>query len=144
MTEKRRKELKLLLAIAIIALSLWFAAGATENFLNPIRYVSEVTAQPQEYIDRSVQVAGLIVEGSWVEVGPNDYRFLLTDGNATIKVEYAGQLPGTFKPGVGITAIGTMRGADTLKAEKLLAKCPSKYQQELGKAYEEEKAKGGA
>ncbi|MEK6977285.1 MAG: cytochrome c maturation protein CcmE [Candidatus Hydrothermarchaeota archaeon] len=141
MTGRRRKELKLLLAVAIIAVSLWFAAGATENFLNPIRYVSEVAAQPQDYMGRSVQVAGLIVEGSWVEVGPNAYSFLLTDGNATIKVEYAGPLPGTFKPGVGITAIGTMTGADTLRAEKLLAKCPSKYQQELGKVYEEERAK---
>lgn len=144
MEKRRSKELKLLLAIIAVAVSLWLAAGATENFLNPIRYVSEVTSHPQDYMDRQVQVAGLVVEGSWVEVGPNAHRFRLTDGNATMNVEYAGPLPGTFKPGVGITAIGTMREADTLKAEKLLVKCPSKYQQELAKVYEEQKAKGRA
>ncbi|MFQ5800436.1 MAG: cytochrome c maturation protein CcmE [Candidatus Hydrothermarchaeales archaeon] len=70
-------------------------------------------------------------------MGPNTYTFKLTDGNATIDVEYTGDIPGTFKPGVGITVIGNLVSPDKVAAHKLLAKCPSKYEQTLRDAQEE-------
>jgi cytochrome c-type biogenesis protein CcmE len=100
-------------------------------FLNPLKYVSEVTAAPEEYLNRNVQVVGVIVEGTWEQIGDNSFAFKLTDGNGTVDVDYTGDVPGTFKPGVGITVIGTLTAPDKVVAHKLLAKCPSKYEETL-------------
>lgn len=133
MDKKRAKKIKLVLGILIIVLSLWLSVNAIEDFLNPIRFVSEVTAQPSDYLNRNVQIAGLIVKDSLKKEGEK-YRFKLTDGNGTINVEYEGVDPvPDVKPGVGITVVGVLTSEDTIKASKILIKCPSKYKEELSK-----------
>jgi cytochrome c-type biogenesis protein CcmE len=84
-----------------------------------------------------VQVVGVIVDGSWEQTGPNTYVFKLQDEFDTVDVEYTGDVPGTFKPGVGITVIGTLVSPDKVEANKLLAKCPSKYEETLKEAQAE-------
>lgn len=141
-TEKKHK---VLLGVAIIALSLWAGISAIEDFLNPIKFVSEVTAEPEKYMDRNVQIAGLIIRES-IEPGdaPNSYSFRLTDGNATINVEYTGTDPvPELRPGVGVTVIGVLVSEDTVRSNKILRKCPSKYQEELTQAYLKEQGTAG-
>lgn len=133
----------------VIILGLWLSASSIQDFLDPIKFVSEVTAQPGDYVNRNVQVAGLIVKET-LEMGeePNSYVFDLTDGKATIKVRYRGSDPvPEVKPGVGVTVIGTLSPDGTLTSNKVLLKCPSKYQQELDKVYQQRKSQayaGGA
>jgi cytochrome c-type biogenesis protein CcmE len=134
---QEKKKIKLAAGIVIVVLLLLMSIDAIGNFLNPLKFVSEVTAQPEEYLNRNVQVVGVIVDGTWEQVGLNTYTFKLTDGNATVDVEYTGDIPGTFKPGVGITVIGSLVSPDKVVANKLLAKCPSKYEQTLKDAKEE-------
>lgn len=134
---QEKKKIKLGAGIIIVVLLLLMSIDAIGNFLNPLKFVSEVTAQPEEYLNRNVQVVGVIVEDTWEQVGLNTYTFKLTDGNATIDVEYTGDIPGTFKPGVGITVIGSLVSPEKVEAHKLLAKCPSKYEQTLRDAQEE-------
>jgi cytochrome c-type biogenesis protein CcmE len=134
---QEKKKIKLAVGIVIVVLLLLMSIDAIGNFLNPLKFVSEVTAQPEEYLNRNVQVVGVIVDGTWEQTGPNTYTFELTDGNATVDVEYTGDIPGTFKPGVGITVIGSLVSPDKVVANKLLAKCPSKYEQTLKDAKEE-------
>ncbi len=131
MDRKRSKEIKLFIGLAVIVLLLGMSVNAIGSFLNPLKFVSEVTAEPELYVNRSVQVVGFIVEGSWQQVGPSSYEFKLTDGNATVDVDFTGDIPGTFKPGIGITVIGTLISPDKVMAHKLLAKCPSKYEQSI-------------
>jgi cytochrome c-type biogenesis protein CcmE len=88
-------------------------------------------------MNKNVQVVGVVVDGTWEQVGPNTFEFKLTDGNDTVDVEYTGDVPGTFKPGVGITVIGTLVSPDKVVANKLLAKCPSKYEETLMDAKEQ-------
>lgn len=131
------KKTKVVLGMGILLLGLWISVSAIEDFLSPIKFVSEVTAQPEAYLNRNVQVAGLIVRNS-LQRGeePNSYVFDLTDGKATIRVEYSGSAPvPKVKPGVGVTVIGVLVSEDTLKSNKILIKCPSKYQEELTRAY---------
>lgn len=132
-----KKKVKLAIGILAVVLLLLFSIDSIGNFLNPLKFVSEVTAKPEEYLNRNVQVVGVIVEGTWEQVGPNSFIFKLTDGNATVDVEYIGDVPGTFKPGVGITVIGTLVSPDKVVANKLLAKCPSKYEETLKDAKDE-------
>jgi cytochrome c-type biogenesis protein CcmE len=139
MDEMKARRVKVLLGVAIIGLSILIGVDAMENFLNPLKYVSEVTSEPEKYIGRNVQVVGWIVDGSWrTGERPGSYLFELTDGEATIMVKYTGDPPGTLRPGVGITVIGVMTSEDTLTSNKLLIKCPSKYEQTLREAYEEQ------
>lgn len=131
MPGKKGKQTKLLVGIVIVILLLVLSLDSIGSFLNPLKFVSEVTAQPEVYLNKNVQVVGFIVNGTWEETGPKEYAFRLTDGNATIDVEYKGDIPGTFKPGIGITVIGTLVTPDKVVANKLLAKCPSKYEQSI-------------
>jgi cytochrome c-type biogenesis protein CcmE len=143
------KKLKVVFGGFIILLGIWLSASSIEDFLNPIKFVSEVTAQSEDYVNRNVQVAGLIVKET-LEKGeePNSYFFDLTDGKSTIKVRYRGSDPiPDVKPGVGVTVIGTLSPDGTLTSNKVLFKCPSKYQEELDKVYQQEKSavySGGA
>lgn len=131
------KKLKLLAGVIIIILSLWMSVGAIEDFLNPIKFVSEVTARPEQHLNRGVQIAGHIVQGSMQMAAPGYYKFRLTDYNATINVEYSGVPLPELKTGVGITVVGVLTSPDTIKSSKVLIKCPSKYEQSL----QERKAK---
>jgi len=91
---------------------------------------------------RTVQVAGGLVAGS------SDYdeatgvlSFTLTElegegadagvgaGRGTIRVAYGGIKPANFEEAISIVAIGRWAEDDAaFRAEKLLVKCPSKYQ----------------
>ncbi len=131
MDKKKAKQVKLIVGVSIIILLLAMSANAIGDFLDPMKLVSEVTAQPEDYLNRNIQVVGFIVDGTWQQTGPNTYIFKLTDGNATIDVEYTGDVPGTIKPDVGVTVIGTLVSPDKVVANKLLLKCPSKYEQDI-------------
>lgn len=143
------KKLRVVAGGFVILLGVWMSASSIEDFLDPIKFVSEVVAQPEEYMNRNVQVAGLIVkETVEKEEEPNSYLFDLTDGKSTIKVRYQGSDPiQNVKPGVGVTVIGTLSPDGTLISNKVLFKCPSKYQQKLDEVYWEENSQaydGGA
>lgn len=130
------KKTKVAVGIAVVFLGLWMSVSSIESFLNPIKFVSEVTAKPGEYLNRNLQVAGLIVQDSLQKESDSSYAFDLTDGNATIRVKYTGSDPvPKVKPGVGVTVIGVLTSEDTLRSNKILIKCPSKYQEELTQAY---------
>jgi len=131
-----KKKLRLVALVLVIALAVWFGANEVTNFLNPIRYVGEVAGEPGRYLGKPVQVTGFMVNGSLESKG-NVHEFRLTDGEATLKVSYTGILPAELRDEAGVTAIGTLASADTIEANKLLVKCPSKYEQEYSWVAEE-------
>lgn len=130
MDKKLEKKIKLAAGAAIIVLALLWSASAMESFLSPYKFVSEVAASPQDFIGRNAYILGIIEEGTLRREG-STYRFRLSDGNASLNVIYEGQLPSDLKKTVGITVIGTLVSEDTIKADNVLAKCPSKYEQTL-------------
>lgn len=139
MNKKKAKQVKLIVGVSIIILMLAISANAIGDFLDPMKLVSEVTSRPEDYLNRNIQVIGFIVEDTWQKTGLNTYIFRLTDGNATIDVEYTGDVPGTIKPDVGVTVIGTLVSPDKVVANKLLLKCPSKYEQDIRDTIESKK-----
>lgn len=93
------------------------------------RQVSDLTAQDLD--GKNVQVGGKVVEGSIVRDG-SGYHFTildLTGKQATVKVDYSGQMPETFGPNVDVVVTGPFAAATAvISAEKLQTKCPTKYQ----------------
>ena len=84
-----------------------------------------------------VQVMGSLDKASdQYDTATQELRFDLLDpaGNR-MRVSYLGVKPGNFKDAISIVAIGSYREG-RIEAEKLLVKCPSKYQgAEVEKSY---------
>lgn len=104
-----------------------FSYSTFQSSLTP--YVSYDEARAAR---RPVQVAGGLEKGSsdWDDADGH-LRFTLVDpeGKGTIRVRYKGTKPANFEDAVSIVAIGPYDSlAGELAADKLLVKCPSKYQ----------------
>lgn len=101
-----------------------FGAGAFRSNLTP--YVSFHQAKASQ---DAVQVAGKLVHGSDVFDANSSRLFftILDDQGETLRVAYKGLKPGNFEEATQVVAIGRVRGG-VFEAEKLLVKCPSKYQ----------------
>jgi cytochrome c-type biogenesis protein CcmE len=89
---------------------------------------------------RIVQVAGSLEKGSYSYVDAREsLLFTLKDPKSkqTIRVRYKGLKPANFEDAISIVAIGQYDPqARELEANKLLVKCPSKYQgAEVEKTY---------
>jgi cytochrome c-type biogenesis protein CcmE len=108
-----------------------FGAGAFKSNLTP--YVS--FSQARSTSD-AVQVAGALVQGSdHYDEGTQSLRFVLQDDKGdTLAISYKGLKPGNFNEAIQVVAIGRF-DKGRLEAEKLLVKCPSKYQGVEEKAY---------
>jgi cytochrome c-type biogenesis protein CcmE len=104
-----------------------FSLASFQRSLTP--YVSYAEARS---LTRTVQVAGALEKGSWsYDDGEKALRFTLreTDGGGTMRIRYHGLKPANFEDAVSIVAIGRFDAPKgELAAEKLLVKCPSKYQ----------------
>ncbi len=116
--------------VAIVAF-VAFGAGAFRDNLTP--YVSFEHARRTA---DAVQVAGSLVPGSdrYDEATARLYFSIQDERGDHLLVSYRGTKPGNFNEATQIVAIGRYRG-DHLEAEKLLVKCPSKYQGVEEKAY---------
>ena len=112
------------------ALLLGFAGFSLASFKQTLTpYVSYADARSMR---RTVQVAGGLEKGSSsYDEASTSLLFTLRDGKSgeTMRVRYKGLKPGNFEEAISIVAIGRYDAtANELQADKLLVKCPSKYQ----------------
>jgi cytochrome c-type biogenesis protein CcmE len=125
---KRGYWVAIVLALAFVALGL----TAFQKTLTP--YVSFEEARKAR---GAVQVMGALDKQSdRYDTARQELSFDLLDGNGgRLAVAYRGVKPGNFKDAISIVAIGPYRQG-RIEAEKLLVKCPSKYQgAEVEKTY---------
>jgi len=89
--------------------------------------------------NRIVQVAGALEKGSSAYVDTREsLYFTLKDPQSkeTLRVRYKGLKPANFEDAISIVAIGRYDvSAKEFEADKLLVKCPSKYQGAEVKTY---------
>lgn len=122
----KRNHLYAIGAVLILAFA-GFALASFKETLTP--YVSYEQARS---VDRVVQVAGALEQGSSsYDAEGESLRFTLLEEESgdALRVRYQGIKPGNFEDAVSIVAIGRYdEGASEFQADKLLVKCPSKYQ----------------
>ena len=119
----------ILLAV-LIGLFVAYAGLTLSESVTP--YVSIAEAESSR---STVQVKGLLDERSMPEQVNDEFRFVLKDegDGRTMPVRYAGVKPDRFDEAHHIVAIGKYDGADgSFHADKLLIKCPSKYENQRG------------
>jgi cytochrome c-type biogenesis protein CcmE len=111
-----------------------FSFTAFNNSMTP--YVSFERARE---VNRIVQVAGALEKGSSTYVDTQEsLLFTLKEpkSSETLRVRYKGLKPANFEDAISIVAIGRFdEGSREFAAEKLLVKCPSKYQGAEVKTY---------
>lgn len=123
----KKKSLYYLFGILLLVVFAGFSFSEFKESLTP--YVSYEAALGSQ---RTVQVAGGLEPGTFNYDAEGGYLlFTLVDPESsdTIRVRYEGIKPANFEDAVSIVAIGKFdSAADEFAADKLLVKCPSKYQ----------------
>ncbi len=122
-----------LIAIGFIALGLFMAGRAMIQTIVP--YVSVAQARQS---NSKVQVKGQLVPGSvQISHARMETRFMIQDDKGDrLPVLHPKLAQGNIEEATEVVAIGQMQG-DTFVAEKILYKCPSKYQGKQMQEYQE-------
>ena len=122
------------LIVVVIGTLVWLAtAGVNEN-KTYYKTISELSQMGDHAYGQRIRVGGDIAAGSIRRVG-NEVQFVLTqDNNTQLKVAYAGMdpLPDTFKDGAQALADGKLGKDGVFQAQKIQAKCASKYEAKPG------------
>jgi cytochrome c-type biogenesis protein CcmE len=118
----------ILVALIIGALA-WLAVGGINETKTYYKTISELDQMKNSALDKRVRVAGDIEPGSILRKG-RDVEFVLKQDALRLKVVYSGidPLPDTFRDGAQALADGKLDSRGVFQANKIQAKCASKYE----------------
>jgi cytochrome c-type biogenesis protein CcmE len=92
------------------------------------KYVDEVTAQPDAWKDKNLQVHGNVVPGSIGRKKDSlEWRFDIQRNGQKMTAYYTGIVPDTFKDDSEVVLTGRLTSQGFMATE-MTAKCPSKYE----------------
>jgi cytochrome c-type biogenesis protein CcmE len=128
MNRKKRRRIAFVIALVVAG-----AAGAGFVILalgKNVRYFYSPSDLAAEHVAPGIpiRIGGLVQAKSVQHNGGIEVHFVITDGNRTVPVAYTGGLPGLFREGQGIVAMGSLNRNGTFDATELLAKHDEKYE----------------
>ena len=127
MLPRHRRFLAICCVLIIVGLASFLILKSFQDNLLYYLTPSEVVAGKAPE-DREFRVGGLVVVGSFYrEEGSLTSEFTLTDGVATVSVNYKGILPDLFREGQGIIARGMFNNTRVFVASEVLAKHDENY-----------------
>ncbi len=125
------------LIVVVIGTLVWLAtAGMSEN-KTYYKTIPELGQMGDKAYGQRIRVGGFVEAGSIQRVG-NEVQFRLTQDNSgastQLKVAYTGTdpLPDTFKDHAEALADGKLGTDGVFRAQKIQAKCASKYEAKPG------------
>jgi cytochrome c-type biogenesis protein CcmE len=123
--KKRRRIQIIVLAFVALALSTTLIGYAMRDGINFFRSPSDVAAAPPPPTE-VFRIGGLVEEGSLKRGQSETIRFVVTDGGASVPVEYTGVLPDLFGENEGM--VGTGRFVEgVFQATEILARHDETY-----------------
>jgi cytochrome c-type biogenesis protein CcmE len=128
MHPRRKQRLLIVLAIVVVSTTaiglMFYAARESINlFYPPSKIVSG-----EAPVDRTLKAGGCVVPGSIVRSTTDlKIRFDITDGMATVPVQYEGILPDLFEEGEAAVIDGKLHANGILVATRVLAKHDENY-----------------
>ncbi len=123
--KKRRRLQIVLLALVAMIVSTALIGYALRDGINYFRAPSQIVAEPPSPTE-VFRIGGLVEEGSLVRGAGEVVRFSVTDGGATIPVEYTGILPDLFAENAGMIGTGVYVNG-VFQASEILAKHDESY-----------------
>ncbi|MCC7174136.1 MAG: cytochrome c maturation protein CcmE [Bryobacterales bacterium] len=122
--------------VVIVGTLVWLAAGGINESKTYYTTVEELREMGQSAADRRLRVAGDVEEGSIVRLG-KEVEFTLKQDALKLKVVYDGAdpLPDTFRDGAQALADGKLGQDGVFRAQKIQAKCASKYEAKPGQKH---------
>ena len=127
--------------IVIAAFAFLIAGSLKTNTLQalPVGALRSADASETSLVGQRLRVRGFvskkpirrIVESGNAAGGAGSTQYFeIVDGKQSLAIEYRDVLPETCKPGSPVQAEGLYFAPGKLRAERVLTKCPSKYQAE--------------
>lgn len=116
-------------AVIIVAAIAWLAFSGFNESKAYYKTVDELMSMKEEAHNVRLKVAGDVVKGSIDRQG-RALRFKIEQKGVVIPVNYVGDetLPDTFVDGVQAVVEGKYDSTGVFQADKIQAKCASKYQ----------------
>ena len=117
------------LVVVIIGVLVWLAMGGISETKTYYKTISELTQMGDQAQGKRLRVGGDIEQGSIVRTG-KEVSFVMHQDALKLKVVYSGidPLPDTFKDGAQALADGRLGANGVFEANKIQAKCASKYE----------------
>ena len=123
--KKQRRIQIIVITFIALALSTALIGYAMRDGINFFRSPSEVLEQPPEK-DEVFRIGGLVQENSLIKGTGTSIKFIVTDGNNSVPVQYSGILPDLFAEGKGMIATGKYSDGKFIASE-ILAKHDENY-----------------
>ncbi len=123
--KKKRRIQVIVLAFGALVVATAISGYALRDGINYFRSPSQVVAEPPGQAE-IFRIGGLVEEGSLVRGEGETVRFVVTDGGASVPVEFTGILPDLFGEGQGMVGTGTYVNG-VFKATEILAKHDEEY-----------------
>lgn len=127
MNPKKRR--RLAFALALVAAGAGGAALVVAALKDNVLYFYSPSDVVAKHVEPGIafRIGGLVKAHSLRHGRGADVTFDVTDGRATIPVEYAGVLPALFREGQGVVALGALTQAGIFSASEVLAKHDERY-----------------
>jgi len=124
---RKRRLLTLLVIVSFVAVAAGFTLTALNQNVMYFRSPSQIAAG--DYPKNAVfRLGGIVVPGSVKRVpGSLAVHFSVTDGAASVTVQFSGILPDLFREGQGIISHGRLQSDGSFAATEVLAKHDEKY-----------------
>lgn len=118
-----------ILTVLILGCLVWLAVGGITDTKGYYKTIPELRQMGESAHRKRVLVAGDVTPGSIVKNGAR-VSFVLQQGTQTLSVVYAGAdpLPDTFRDNAQALADGRLGPDGVFEANKIQAKCASKYE----------------
>jgi cytochrome c-type biogenesis protein CcmE len=117
------------LVVVIIGVLVWLAMGGISDSKTYYKTIAELGQMGDQAKGKRLRVGGDVQAGSIIRNGA-EVSFVLHQEAKTLKVVYNGidPLPDTFKDGAQALADGKLGPDGVFQANKIQAKCASKYE----------------
>jgi cytochrome c-type biogenesis protein CcmE len=124
-----RKRRRLAFALALVVAGAGGAALVLTALKDNVLYFYSPSDVQTKHVAEGVafRIGGLVAKGSVVRGPAADVRFVVTDGRASVPVEYRGVLPDLFREGQGVVALGALGEGGIFTASEVLAKHDERY-----------------
>jgi cytochrome c-type biogenesis protein CcmE len=131
------RTIKILLTVAVVGGAVAYLMTSSLNAdVSVYKYVHELMVAPDDWVGKDVKAHGYVEAGSIqqsIDAHTQTTRFVLENKGQRLAVATTEPMPDTFKDLSEVIARGTIAkqtdGTYLLTASEIMAKCPSKYEE---------------